>query len=293
LKCLHRRGDGLVFKYIFQKNKKSYFKVQNTERPLKLEAGFPKQWQWNKIMAMEILKSILAEIEGDAVVGEVVRGLYWTAVVSRFCGLSSTMFRDFNHDHSGDPAVLTVTGGGAADLAAWCLSPDIGNASLGLAAINSLVRADESRCTEVNAADILMEKGRGKNVSVIGHFPLVDELRPVVKNLWVIEKWQKPGDHPAEAAVHYLPQSDVIALSSTTLINHTLEDLLPLCPGRSFKMLLGPTTPMTEILFSYGIDAVSGSRVTDTDLALTRIKQGANFRQLKKSGAIRLLSMTK
>ncbi len=244
-------------------------------------------------MASEIMQHILADIKEDAVIGEIVRGLYWTALVSKFCGLSSTMFRDCDHDHSDNPGVFPLTGGSAADLAKWSLLPDIGKASLGLAAINSLVRPDESRLVDINASDILLEKGRGKNVSIIGHFPFVDDLRGVAKNLWVIEKWQQPGDHPAEDAERFLPQSDMVAISSTTLINHTLEGLLPLCPAHSFKMLLGPTTPMTKILFSHGIDVISGSMVTDTDMALTYIKQGANFRQLKRSGAIRLVSMAK
>ena len=166
-------------------------------------------------------------------------------------------------------------------------------ASLGLAAINSLIPIDLSQCVEINAGKIIMDKGRGKNISIIGHFPFVDDLKDVAKNLWVIEKWQRPGDYPAEDASKYLPDSDVIAISSTTLINHTLEDLLPLCPTSSFTMLLGPTTPMTPVVFDHGIDMISGSLVIDKQLALTCIKQGANFRQLKRSGAIRLLTLQK
>lgn len=49
---------------------------------------------------------------------------------------------------------------------------------------------------------------------------------------------------------------------------------------------------MTEILFSYGIDVVLGSLVTDTNVALTYIKQGENFRQINRSGAIRLGSIS-
>lgn len=242
---------------------------------------------------MRILNSILDGLDGDAAVEEIVRGIYWTALVSRFCGLSSTMFRDFEQDHSGDEEVFPLAYASAADLARLCLSPYIEKASLGLAAINSLICPDESRCTEVNAGDILIEKSRGKRVAIIGHFPFVNDLKQVARNLWVMEKWQKPGDYPEEDAEKYLPKADIIAISSTTLTNHTLEALLPLCPRRSFKMLLGPTTPMTDILFSHGIDVISGSAVTDAKLALTYIKQGANFRQLKKSGAVRLLSMVK
>jgi uncharacterized protein len=242
---------------------------------------------------MEVLNHILSVvIDDDAPVDEIIRGVYWTAVVSRFCGLSSTMLRDCIHDHE-DSEPMLLTGKTAVGLARMCSSTDIEKASLGLAAINSLVSIDLSRCTEVNAADILLEKGKKKNVSIIGHFPFVDDLKNITKNLWVIEKWQKPGDYPEEDASRYLPQSDVIAISSTTLINNTLDDLLLLCPKASFVMLIGPTTPMTPVMFDHGIDVISGSLVIDQPLALTCIKQGANFRQLKRSGAIRLLAMEK
>jgi len=240
---------------------------------------------------VNILNDVLSTLDNDAPVDDIVRGLYWTAVVSRSCGLSSTLFRDCSHDHAEGIESVPMTGGTAAELAHRALSSDIGSASLGLAAINSLIPVDLSRCTEINAADILMEKGKGRNVSVIGHFPFVDGLREVAENLWVMEKWQKPGDYPEQDASRYLPQSDVIAISSTTLINHTLEGLLPLCAKGSFTMLLGPSTPMTDILFDYGIGMISGSLVTDAPLALTYIKRGANFRELKRAGAIRRLTV--
>jgi uncharacterized protein (DUF4213/DUF364 family) len=244
-------------------------------------------------MVMEILNHILSKIDKNAPVDDIVRGLHWTAVVSRFCGLSSTTLRDCAHDDSDDILPLSLTGRATSELALLSLSTDIGKASLGLATINSLISLDLSRCMEVNAVDILMEKGKDRNVSIIGHFPFVDDFKGVAKNLWVIEKRQKPGDYPEEDASRYLPQSDVIAISSTTLINHTLEGLLSLCPEGSFTMLLGPTTPMTNVMFDYGIDMISGILVIDQPLALTCIKQGANFRQLKRSGAIKLLTMEK
>jgi len=118
-------------------------------------------------------------------------------------------------------------------------------------------------------------------------------LRSNAKNLWVIEKSQRPGDYAEDDAEKYLPLSDIIAISSTTLINHTLPGLLNLCPEKSLKMLLGPTTPMSGVFFDYGIDIVSGSRVIDEDKALKYISEGVNFRQLKQTGCISLISMAK
>lgn len=239
---------------------------------------------------MKVLNHILSTIDKDAPVTDIVRGIYWTSVVSRFCGLSSTMLRDHTHDHTDSEPIL-LTDKTASELAQLCFSDDVGAASLGLAAINSLIPVDLSRCMGANGGDILAEKGTGKNVTIVGHFPFVDDLKKVAKNLWVIEKWQKPGDYPEEDSVRYLPQSDVIAISGTTLINHTLEGLLSLCPKSSFTMLLGPTTPLTPVLFDCGIDMISGTVVIDPQLALTCIKQGSNFRQIKRSGAIKLLVM--
>jgi len=241
---------------------------------------------------MEILERIISRIDIDAPVKEVRKGVFWTAVVSRFCGLSSTMLKEYCTDEDMDEAVpASFTDMTALELAHFSLSKDISKASLGLAAINSLLDIDESRIVEINAGDLLLKKGIGKNVSVIGHFPFSDALRKIAKNLWVIEKRQRPGDYPEDNAGQYLPQSDIVAISSTTLINHTLPGLLRLCPERSVKMLLGPTTPMSTVLFDYGVDIISGSRVTDNKVALKHISEGANFRQLKRTGTVKLITM--
>lgn len=241
---------------------------------------------------MQILRAIIESVATDASVAEVRRGLFWTAVVSRTCGLASTMMRDMCPDHGEDhDRVRSLTDRSAKELARLAFSGDISEASLGLAAINSLIEVDEFRITETNAGDLLVQEGADRNVSVIGHFPFTDDLRKVARNLWVIEKWPRAGDVPEKDAQVYLPISDIVAISSTTLINHTLSDVLGLCSEEALKMLLGPTTPMTTVLFDYGIDIISGSIVMDKAVALKHIGEGANFRQLKSSGCIRLVTM--
>jgi len=241
---------------------------------------------------MNIFEAIIDHIEKDTPVKEVRKGLYWTAVVSDHCGLASTMIKDIcTEDDKEDVIPPSFAGKSALEIAKRIFSDDISDVSLALAAINSLINIDESRCAEMNAEEFLVDHGAGKNVSIIGHFPFTERLRNVTNNLWVIEKHRKPGDIGENEAEKFLPQSDIIAISSTTLINHTLQSLLELCPGQSIKMLLGPTTPMTDTLFDFGIDIVCGSKVTDEQTALRSISEGANFRQLKRSGSVKLLSM--
>jgi len=54
--------------------------------------------------------------------------------------------------------------------------------------------------------------------------------------------------------------------------------------------MLGDTVPLSPVLFEYGVDALSGTRVFDADLALRCVSQGGNFRQIKGT---RRLTMTK
>jgi len=57
-------------------------------------------------------------------------------------------------------------------------------------------------------------------------------------------------------------------------------------------MLLGPTTPLTPLLFDYGIDALSGTKVVDETRVIHHVKEGATFQQIHHAG-VRLLTMTR
>jgi hypothetical protein len=235
-----------------------------------------------------ILEEILKSINYNYPLKEVKIGLHWTAVVSKYCGLASTMIKECCSDDE-----IIVDDKTIEEIAQWALSENITKASVGLAAINSLIDVDKSKCKEINASDIIIEKGKDKNISVIGHFPFVDELKNTAKNLWMMEKFPRTGDFPEQDAQKYLPVSDVIAISGTTLVNHTLERLLSMCSPRSIKILLGPTTPLEPILFDFGIDYISGCIVIDSEIVLKLISRGANFRQIKNTGKVKLLTMAK
>ncbi|HOW55283.1 MAG TPA: DUF364 domain-containing protein [Syntrophorhabdaceae bacterium] len=261
--------------------------------PGAVEADLPPAPGRIRPSSMKILRDIISSITIDEPVHEVTRGIYWTAVVSRHCGLASTMIYDCRIEEGKEPAQRQYLQMSAAEVARGALSDDTTDSSVGLAAINSLIEVDTGKCVDLNAGEYLAKNGRGKNISVIGHFPFADDLRKAARNLWVIEKRMQPGDHPEEETAALLGQSDIVAISSTTLINHTLDNILGLCPAHSTKMLLGPTTPLTAVLFDHGIDVISGSVVTDHETALLHIRQGANFRELKRTGSIRLVTYMK
>ena len=239
---------------------------------------------------MKVLEDVISSLKGrDVPVRSVHTCVFWTAVESKHCGLSST-FRDEGPSHDrGVRDVGTLTRKTALELAEYARSESLLEASIGMAAINSLVEVDESKCIEKNAFETILEKGQGKNVAIVGHFPWIPKLKGKTKNLWVLEQRLRQGDLPAQEAERILPQCDVVGITGTSFINHTLERLLSLCKG-AYVHLVGPTSPLSSVLFDHGIDAICGSKIIDPDQLIRSISEGATFKEVT---GVRLLTLTK
>jgi hypothetical protein len=231
-----------------------------------------------------VIREILSTVKNDYDVSDIRTCVYWTAVCSLHCGLASTLAASLSPppesqvDRAGN-----LLPSGAKDLAELSYSPRILEASIGLAAVNSLLCPDESQFSDLNAESELQTVGAGKRMAVIGHFPFSKGLRQKTKELWVFELpgRERPGDYSANDMENLLPEAEIVAITSTTLINHTLGRILGLISLKAYKMMLGPSTPLSPVLFDHGFDTIAGSIVTNPQVMLAGISQGANFRQVR------------
>jgi uncharacterized protein (DUF4213/DUF364 family) len=240
---------------------------------------------------MKVLDDLTSRLDFDAAVRDIRQGVFHTGVLTRNCGLAATMPRDALRQ---EPPMVKEPGAlldkSVRELARLAYSPSLLEAAIGVATINSLLEIDERACTERNAAELIMEKGAGKAVAIVGHFPFIPRVRETAKELWVIEKNPREGDYRESDADSLIPRADVVAITGTALTNHTVEHLLELCDPRAYVVLLGDSAPLSPVLFDHGVDAVAGTKVVDPDLALRCVSEGAYFRQIRGK---RLLTMTK
>jgi len=226
-----------------------------------------------------VLDDVLSSLRSDAPVRDLSVCLRVTAVWSRCLGLAYSFPRE--RRSSGDPRparpLYEMT---ARELAGMARSPDANDASIGVAAINSLIEPDPSMLREGKAHDLIVERGAGRRVTVVGHFPFVDAIREKVGELCVLEKEPREGDLPAEEAGRVIPRSDVVAITGTALINGTLDELLALARGRT-TIVLGPSTVLSPVFFDHGVDAVCGSVVTAPEQVLRCVRAGTGFRHIE------------
>jgi len=238
---------------------------------------------------MKLLDDLIAALNTEAKVRDIRLGFFHSAVLTRNCGLAATLPRDaLRQEQSSlkEPGCLLEKS--ALELAGMSYSDNILEAAIGMAAINSLLEVNEEQCLELNAGELIAEKGKGKKVAIVGHFPFVPRLRQIAGELWVIEKNRRQDDLPEAEAENLVPQADVIGITGTAFTNHTIEQLLKLCRPEAYVVILGDTAPLSPVLFDYGIDAISGTRVIEPETALRCVSQGATYRQIE---GIRQLTM--
>ncbi len=243
---------------------------------------------------------LFADIIATMPVGEiqdVCIGLNWTAVVVKVgiqtrCGLASTITG--LHEHTGEPEIPQagqLVGQTTSELLTGIRAWDSPRMSLAMATLNAALPQHPETWTELNAVDMIVSQAADKRVALIGHFPFVEALRLKVDHLDVIDYNPLAGDLPAEAAPQVLPQADFVAITGLTLLNGTFESLLALCSPHARRMMLGPSTPLSPVMFDYGLDILAGSVVEDIAAVMRVVGQGGNFRQVRKAG-VRLVTQS-
>jgi len=239
---------------------------------------------------MKILDDLISILNPEAGVKDIRQGLFHTGVLTLGCGLAATLPRDALRQEQPsvkEPGFLLEKT--TMELAQMAYSASILEAAIGMATINSLLDIDVETCLDLNARELIAEKGKGKRIAIVGHFPFIPKLREDAKQLWVIEKNPREGDFTEAEAENFIPQADVVGITGTAFTNHTLDSLFALCNPKAYVIVLGDTTPLSPILFDYGVDAISGTKVVNPSLALRCVSQGANFRQIM--GTSRLTMM--
>jgi len=240
---------------------------------------FPKPPRFGDLFML--IDDLLDSLRGDADVRHIMVGAHLTVVCSRRCGLASTLSGGQVYGRPKVKDAGSLHRKSARELAEYARSDNSIEGAIGLAALNSLLQEDEERFVRLNAAEYLASHGRGAAVALVGHFPFVERLRPAVGELWVLELAPEAGDFPASMAAQLLPRADVVGITGSTLVNHTLDELLGMCRPDVPIVLIGPTTPMSPVLFDHGVTVLAGTRVRDEALVLRSVSQGASLQQVE------------
>ncbi|UCC72913.1 MAG: DUF364 domain-containing protein [Gemmatimonadota bacterium] len=224
---------------------------------------------------MKLVEDLLASVAAvDCPVKRVCVGLHWTVVESRYVGVAHTCKTNtkVEIEHSG-----SLAGRGALELAERLRSWKPLEASLGVAALNSLI---EPAGDPGNVFDVVLQSVQGKTVTIIGRFPDNERIGRAAARAFFLEMEPQASELPPYACEEVIPESDLVVITASALINKTLPRLLELS-SRAWAVVLGPSTPMNDVLIRHGADILAGIRVTDPDALVESVMQGVKgFKRL-------------
>ena len=125
--------------------------------------------------------------------------------------------------------------------------------AIGLAVANGLNHARAMALPEDRDTSALFDSlgiGPGTRVAMVGCFtPLLKRIKERGAELDMVDRGRGLGDEQAfRDRLRTWPQAVII--TSTSLINNTLEELLDLVPGGARVALLGPSTPLVPEAFA-------------------------------------------
>lgn len=112
---------------------------------------------------MKILDDVISALDSDMKVKDIRQGVFQTGVITRNCGLAATLPKDALKQ---EPPMVKEPGSSLEksipELLQMLYFESIFEAAIGMATINSLLDIDIENCLELNAAELLAEKGSGK-----------------------------------------------------------------------------------------------------------------------------------
>ncbi|MBT3361210.1 MAG: DUF2478 domain-containing protein [Rhodospirillales bacterium] len=238
-------------------------------------------WRWWG--AHRLYRDLEQGVE-DQTAARVLIGFNWVLVEGPHgCGLAQTPDR-------GSAACRGIAdGSGLAgrslrELAAMVHSWDPVKAAVGLAAINAFYNRFDLDVPDGNGLETFA--AADEPVSVVGRFA---SLTKHIKNPLVFESDPADGEYPQAAASWLLPDSERVIVTASTLVNHSLPGILGSCPDAQVA-LVGPSTPLSPRLHSYGVDTLAGMIVEDVEGAVRAISEGGSLKALKRCARMATLN---
>ena len=221
----------------------------------------------------DLVASVETKINRE--VKDVRAGITWTGVLTDNVGLSLTYSSILDNIEEGGELI----GKPARELLNYLKTFNLLKLSIGLATLNSLIEIPNELET-LNVISYIEEKSFGKKVVFVGHFCGLEKVKQNAKELIILERNPKEGDVIDTAADYIVPEADIVAITGSTFANKSIEHILNLVRGQA--IVFGPSTPLSPVLFDYGVDIVGGSLVIDSDRVLSAISQGSHLSNFKK-----------
>jgi uncharacterized protein (DUF4213/DUF364 family) len=233
------------------------------------------------------LKETALNLATDRTVADVRIGLGYTAVRldNGQTGVACTFHKDAEGGCTVFKGLRPLQGKPAARVLDMLDAADPIESAVAIATSNAL---SNTPSPDMSGGDILenVKLYPDDRVGMVGFFaPVIPELRKRTGRLDIFEKQDRgPGTLPAERALEILPKCQIAVITSTSIINHTVDGILEACSNCRDVIMLGASTPLLPEVFAHTpVTVLSGIIVTQPKNILQIVSEGGGMQLFKKN----------
>jgi uncharacterized protein len=235
----------------------------------------------------EKIKTAILPAAQKHTVDDVRIGLGYTAVGldSGHVGLAYTFLDEIKGGCEVFKGIRPLTGRRAAELLTGLDAADKIEAAVAMATANAAIAMEEKPFLTGDILDQL-SLASSDRVGMVGNFaPLLPRLKKKCAAVHIFERIEFPtGDLlPNTEIPKVLPQCQVAVITSTSIVNNTIDAVLEAASGCREVVLLGASTPLIPEVFSQTpVTLLSGVVVSHPEEVLQTVSQGGGMRSFGK-----------
>lgn len=178
------------------------------------------------------------------------------------------------------------------------LDPNVLKSAIGVAALNAASqfvsesgKGSEYRIVQDEDGFDLLKIQPQETISLIGAFiPYIRRLKTMGNPFSIIEKntqTLRPDEmkffKPESEMGSTLEKSDVVIITGTAIVNHTIDSILSYLRSGQRAAIIGPTASiLPERFFDRGVQVMAGIRIFDPDRMTVILKQAGSAYHLKE-----------
>lgn len=235
----------------------------------------------------KIKEKSLALAKGVSVT-DVRIGLGYTAVLldNGSAGVAYTFHRELTGGCNVFKGLRPLAGRQASELLGLFDSTDMIESAVALAASNALSNTPKEWALEGDALEHL-KLHPDDRVGMVGYFaPLIPLLKKRTASLKIFEQVEYKNENllPEQDAIRELPHCQVALVTSTSILNHTIDAILDATRSCRDVVMLGASTPLIPDVFTdTPVTMLSGVVVTRPGEIIRIVSEGGGMRFFKNN----------
>ncbi|HEX2957744.1 MAG TPA: DUF364 domain-containing protein [Chitinispirillaceae bacterium] len=246
-------------------------------------------------MNFNMIKNLLDSLNMDATISEVYIFYNWVIVRSiRYAmstllrGMPGLLEPQGMNTYMGD-----IIGKSVLDIAdEYLKSQETLKRAVGMATLKSLLPVP--KCfLEGNAIDHYREFARVHPTCFIGHFAEAESWRAEGDPVNIIELFPRPGDIHWNDSHKILAEAELVLMTGLTIVNGTFDEAVRRTPRAKYRVIMGPTVPLSPVLFDYGVDQIGGTIIQDPEKSIHYCSLGGGSIANAPAGALRKINLVK